>query len=35
MGKEIYIASFDESCATKLKDASLGYISLTMHSAKI
>lgn len=35
MGKEIYIASFDESCATKLKDASLGYISLTMHSDKI
>jgi uncharacterized LabA/DUF88 family protein len=35
MGKEIYIASFDESCATKLKDASLGYFSLTMHSDKI
>ncbi len=32
MGKEIYIASFDSSCATKLKDASLGYISLTMNS---
>ena len=25
MGKEAYIASFDDSCATKLKDASLGY----------
>ena len=35
MGKEIYIASFDSSCATKLKDASLGYISLTTYSAKI
>ena len=35
MGKEIYIASFDSSCATKLKDASLGYVSLTTYSAKI
>ena len=35
MGKEIYIASFDDSCATKLKDASLGYISLTMNSHRI
>jgi uncharacterized LabA/DUF88 family protein len=35
MGKEIYIASFDDSCATKLKDASLGYISLTTFSDKI
>ncbi|MDQ1261927.1 MAG: hypothetical protein QG575_1108 [Euryarchaeota archaeon] len=35
MGKEIYIASFDSSCASKLKDASLGYISLTTHSNKI
>ncbi|MHC1593964.1 MAG: NYN domain-containing protein [Methanotrichaceae archaeon] len=29
MGKEIYIASFDESCARSLRDAGLGYISLT------
>lgn len=35
MGKEIYIASFDSSCASKLKDASLGYISLTTYSNKI
>ena len=35
MGKEVYIASFGSSCATTLKDASLGYISLTMYSAKI
>ena len=34
MGKEIYIASFDSSCATKLKDASLGYISLTTYLIK-
>ena len=34
MGKEIYVASFDSSCSQKLKDASLGYISLTRNAEK-
>jgi uncharacterized LabA/DUF88 family protein len=35
MGKEIYVASFDSRCAQKLRDTSLGYISLTENADKI
>ncbi len=35
MGKEIYVASFDSHCADKLRDTSLGYISLTKYPDKI
>jgi len=35
MGKEIYIASFDSHCAQKLREAALGYISLTEFADKI
>lgn len=35
MGKEIYVASFDTSCAKQLREAALGYISLTKNADKI
>lgn len=35
MGKEIYVASFDHNCGQKLKEVSLGYISLTQNSVKL
>lgn len=35
MGKEIYIASFDTSCANPLKEVALGYISLTQNADRI
>jgi len=35
MGKQIYVASFEKSCSWKLKQAALGYISLTENVDKI
>lgn len=35
MGKQVYVASFEKSCSWKLKQAALGYISLTRFADKI
>jgi uncharacterized LabA/DUF88 family protein len=35
MGKQVYVASFEKSCAWKLRQAALGYISLTTNANKI
>lgn len=35
MGKQVYVASFEKNCSWKLKQAALGYISLTSYADKI
>jgi len=35
MGQQVYVASFEKSCSWKLRQAALGYISLTQNASKI